>query len=261
MLYSLFKMKFDKLHILADNTQKAQITKRKIIKKLKNFKINACNCIVVLGGDGFMLHMLKKYQRWNKPFYGLNTGNRGFLLNHTSYHNLLKKIENANVVQLSPLEATIAKNKTKKKVIAINEISIFRQHRQTTKLEIKVDSRVRVKELVGDGVLIATPAGSTAYNLSARGPILNLDSQYLTVTPISPFRPRGWRGAIVNNQSSISIKNLDTKKRPVSAVADNIEVRNIKSVNIQLSKKIKFKILYNKKFGLKERNIAEQFKF
>ncbi len=115
--------------------------------------------------------------------------------------------------------------------------------------------------MVGDGILVATPAGSTAYNMSARGPILNLDSQYLAVTPISPFKPRGWRGAIVSNQSKIIIKNLDIKKRPVSAVADNVEVKNIKSVEIKLNKNKKFILLYNKKFGLKERNLAEQFKF
>ena len=128
-------------------------------------------------------------------------------------------------------------------------------------MEIKLNKKRKIKKLIGDGILVATPAGSTAYNLSAKGPILNLESQYLAVTPISPFKPRGWRGAMVSNKSKILIKNLDTKKRPVSAVADNVEVKNIKSVEIRLNKNKKFLLLYNKKFGLKERNLAEQFKF
>ena len=148
-----------------------------------------------------------------------------------------------------------------KKIVAVNEVSIFRHTKQTVKLEIIVNEKKQIKELVGDGILVATPAGSTAYNLSANGPILNLDSNYLAVTPISPFRPRGWKGATVYNNSKIIIKNLDVKKRPVNAVADNIEVKNIKSVEIKLNKKKKFTVLYDKKFGLRERNLAEQFKF
>ena len=227
----------------------------------ETFLLKASDCIVVIGGDGFMLDSLKKYQKFKKPFYGINTGNRGFLLNKFISGNLISKIQKSSEILLFPLEAKIKTQNKIKKIIAINEVSVFRQSKQTTLLEIKLNKKRRIKELVGDGILVATPAGSTAYNLSAKGPILNLESQYLAVTPISPFKPRGWKGTIVSNQSKIIIKNLDIKKRPVSAVADNIEVKNIKSVEIKLNKNKKFVLLYNKKFGLKERNLAEQFKF
>ena len=152
-------------------------------------------------------------------------------------------------------------SKKLKKFIAINEVSIFRQSRQTAKLKITINKIVKLKNLIGDGVLIATPAGSTAYNLSAKGPVLSLDSNYLAVTPISPFVPRGWNGSKIKNKSLIKIENLDVKKRPVSAVADNTEVRNASVVKIRIKKNSFFKVLYNKKFGLKEKNLAEQFKF
>ena len=148
-----------------------------------------------------------------------------------------------------------------KTAIAVNEVSVFRETRQAAKLEIKVDNKVRMKEIICDGTLVATPAGSTAYNLSARGPVLDLESNLLAVTPISPFKPRGWRGASINNNAKVSIKNLDPKKRPVSVVADNVEFRHVLNVNIYLNKNITFRLLYDKKFGLKERNLAEQFKF
>ena len=152
------------------------------------------------------------------------------------------------------------RTKTIKKIIAINEVSIFRQSRQTTKLEVYIDGKLQIKQLTGDGLLIATPAGSTAYNLSAGGQILHLDSKKIAMTPISPFRPRGLKGKAISNKSKILIKNLDSKKRPVSAVADNNEIRDARIVKISINNKIKFKLLYNKKFGLKERNLVEQSK-
>ena len=254
-------MKIINLHILADKTPKAQKVRKFLAKSYRNFPAKASDCIVVIGGDGFMLDSLKKYQKFKKPFYGINTGNRGFLLNKFISGDLISKIQNSSEISLFPLEAKIKTRNEVKKIIAVNEVSVFRQSKQTTLLEITLNKKRRIKKLVGDGVLVATPAGSTAYNLSAKGPILNLESQHLAVTPISPFKPRGWRGAMVSNQSKIIIKNLDIKKRPVSAVADNVEVRNIKSVEIKLNKSKKFVLLYNKKFGLKERNLAEQFKF
>ena len=254
-------MKIINLNILADKTPKAEKVRKFLSKSHINYPSKHCDCIIVIGGDGFMLDSLKKYQKYNKPFYGINTGNRGFLLNKFKSGKLLSKINKSSEIHLFPLEAKInAKNKVKK-IIAINEVSVFRQSKQTTQLQIIINNKNKIKELIGDGILVATPAGSTAYNLSAKGPILNLDSQYLALTPISPFKPRGWRGAMVSNQSKIIIKNLDIKKRPVSAVADNIEIKNIKSVEIKLNKNRKFRLLYNKKYGLKERNLAEQFKF
>ncbi len=253
-------MKTINLHILADKTPKAEKVRKLLAKSYRNFPVKASNCLVVIGGDGFMLDILKKYQKFKKPFYGINTGNRGFLLNKFISGSLISKINKSSEISLFPLEAKIKTKNKIKKIIAINEVSVFRQSKQTTLLEIKLNKKRIIKELIGDGILVATPAGSTAYNLSVKGPILNLESQYLAVTPISPFKPRGWRGEIVSNQSKIIIKNLDLKKRPVSTVADNVEVKNIKSVEIKLNKNKKFVLLYNKKFGLKERNLAEQFK-
>ena len=202
-----------------------------------------------------------KYQKYIKSYYGMNLENHGFLLNPFSKKDLIKKIKRSNEIILNPLEITVQSNGKIKKNIAINEVSIFRQSKQTAKLQILVDGKIRVRELVGDGALVATPAGSTAYNFSVGGRILNLESPRLAITPISPFRPRGWRGGIVSNKSKIIIKNLDKKKRPVSAVSDNTEIRNAHIIKISINTKIQFRLLYNKKSGLVERNIAEQFKF
>ena len=210
-----------KICLITDNTTKALLAKKQILKLNKNSSIEKCDTIIVIGGDGFMLQTLKKYQKYNKSFYGMNLGNHGFLLNPFSKKDLIKKIKRSNEIILNPLEITVQSNRKIKKNIAINEVSIFRQSKQTAKLQILVDGKIRVRELVGDGALVATPAGSTAYNFSVGGRILNLESPRLAITPISPFRPRGWRGGIVSNKSKIIIKNLDKKKRPVSAVSDN----------------------------------------
>ena len=253
---------YSKIHIIADANPTAQTAKKLITKNYKNHTINDSDVLVVLGGDGFMLSSLKKYQKYKLPFYGMNKGNRGFLLNKFDEKDLINKINKSKIAELHPLEM-YAKNKNGKvkTAIAINEVSVFRETRQAAKLEIKIDNMIRMKEITCDGVLVATPAGSTAYNLSVRGPVLDLESNLLAVTPISPFKPRGWRGATINNRSKVSIKNLDFKKRPVSAVADNIEFRDVSNVSIYLNKNKTFKLLYNKKYGLKERNLAEQFKF
>ena len=253
---------YKKIHIIADKNSTAQSAKRLIAKKYKNFPINDSDVLVVLGGDGFMLASLKKYQKYQLPFYGMNKGNKGFLLNRFDDKDLVNKINKSKIVEIHPLEM-YAKNKSGKvkTAIAVNEVSVFRETRQAAKLEIKIDNKIRMKEVTCDGVLVATPAGSTAYNLSVRGPVLDLESNLLAVTPISPFKPRGWRGATINNRSKVSIKNLDFKKRPVSVVADNIEFRDVSNVSIYLNKNKTFKLLYDKKYGLKERNLAEQFKF
>ena len=253
---------YNKIHIIADANSTAQSARRLIAKKYKNFPINDSDVLVVLGGDGFMLASLKKYQKYQLPFYGMNKGNRGFLLNKFDEKDLINKINKSKIAELHPLEMYARnKNGKVKTAIAVNEVSVFRETRQAAKLEIKIDNKIRMKEVTCDGVLVATPAGSTAYNLSARGPVLDLESNLLAVTPISPFKPRGWRGATINNRSKVSIKNLDFKKRPVSVVADNIEFRDVSNVSIYLNKNKTFKLLYDKKYGLKERNLAEQFKF
>jgi len=255
-------MKKLKIHIVADNTPKASLAKKKLVKFCPVYAAKKSDVIIVIGGDGFMLQSLKKYQFYNKPFYGLNSGNKGFLMNKITNKNLINNILKSTEVKLYPLEMSVKTSRKKiKKFVAINEVSVFRQSRQTTKLKISINNTVKLKALIADGILVATPAGSTAYNLSAKGPVLKLNSNNLAITPISPFVPRGWNGSKINNRSLIKIENLDLKKRPVSAVADNTEVRNASIIKIKIKKNIVFKVLYNKKFGLKEKNLAEHFKF
>jgi len=197
-----------------------------------------------------MLQTLKKNKNTKKSFYGINSGNYGFLMNKFSEKNLTKYISKSKSINISPLEMIANVGKKKIKSLAINEVSILRQSRQAANLSIKNNSKNIIKKLVSDGVLVSTPAGSTAYNLSVHGPILNLNSKKISIAPISAFRPRRWAGKIVSDKSKVSIKNLDPKKRPVSAVADNFEVRNINRVIVRVQNKIKFNLLYDKKSSL-----------
>ena len=215
----------------------------------------------MIGGDGFMLQTLKKFYKLKKSFYGINSGNYGFLMNKFSLKNTIKNLSKVKMLSISPLEMTV-KNKSGfvKKSIAINEISILRQSRQAASLSINNGSKKIIKQLVSDGVLVSTPAGSTAYNLSVHGPILNLDSKKLSISPISPFRPRRWKGKIVSDKSKISIQNLNPKKRPISAVADNVEVRNAKLISIKTNKKIKFNLLYDSNSSLQKKIKIEQLR-
>ena len=248
-----------KIHFVIDNTNKAKSFKNKIYKKYKNFPPLTSDVIVVLGGDGFMLEMLKKFRKFNKPFYGINIGTYGFLMNKLKNNNFLENFSKSKNVTISALQMVAkTKNNIVKKGIAINEISMLRQSRQTASLQIKKGKKTVIKKLVSDGVLVSTPAGSTAYNLSVHGPILSLNSKKLAITPISPFRPRRWKGSIVSDKSTIRITNLDIKKRPVSVVADNVEFRNIKSVKIFVNRKIKFNLLYDSKSSLNKKIKIEQ---
>ena len=180
-------------------------------------------------------------------------------MNKFSPKNIIKNLSKAKMISISPLEMIIKnKNNLIKKSLAINEVSVLRQSRQAASLSIKHGSKQIIKNLVSDGVLVSTPAGSTAYNLSVHGPILSLNSKKLSIAPISPFRPRRWKGTIVNDKSKILIKNLDTNKRPISAVADNFEVRNAKIIKIQVNKKICFELLYNKNNSLHKKIKIEQ---
>ena len=251
-----------KPHILFDTTKLSLKIKNFLKKKLGNYSISKSNLIIVIGGDGFMLGSLKKYYRYKKKFYGINSGNYGFLMNKFSTKHTIKNLsKSGRVVSISPLEMTV-KNKSNviKKSIAINEVSILRQSRQAASLSILNGSKKIIKRLVSDGVLVSTPAGSTAYNLSVHGPILSIDSKKLAISPISPFRPRRWKGKIVSEKSKIVIKNLNPKKRPISAVADNIEVRNAKKVIVKTNKKIKFNLLYDNNRSLQKKIKIEQLR-
>ena len=239
-----------KIKIFADKNKKSQKIKRTIEKKIKTIENNYPNLNIVIGGDGFMLQIIKKKYKSYNMFYGINSGNYGFLMNKFSKKFFLKNLKNANIIKISPLEMIVKTNNITKKFLAVNEVSILRQSRQAAYLSIKYKNNFIIKNLISDGVLVSTPAGSTAYNLSVYGPILNLNQKKLSIAPISAFRPRRWKGKIVSDTSKIIIKNLDSIKRPVSAVADNLEVRNAKIVQIKIKKKIKYNLLYDKKNSL-----------
>ena len=248
-----------KCHFIFDNIKKNKKIKKSFLKKYKNYPLNLSNTVAVVGGDGYMLHSLKKYQKYNKAFYGINRGTFGFLMNKFRAKNIIKSISKAKKFYISPLQIkAVAKNGKIFKAIAINEVSLLRQSRQTASLRVLSGKKILIKKLICDGVLVSTPAGSTAYNLSVGGPILSLNSNKLAITPISPFRPRRWKGKIVSSNSIIEVINLDTKKRSISAGADNYEVRNVKNVKIKMNNKIKFKLLYDKNNSLTKKIKLEQ---
>ena len=250
-----------KPHIVFDKNDFSTRIKNFLNKNLKNHSILNSNLIIVIGGDGFMLETLKKYNKYKKPFYGINSGSYGFLMNKFSTKHTIKNLSKARLVLISPLEMTVKKKSNlTKKAIAINEVSILRQSRQAASLSIINGSKTIIKKLVSDGVLVSTPAGSTAYNLSVHGPILSLDSKKLSISPISAFRPRRWKGKVVGDKTKIIIKNLNPRKRPISAVADNFEVRNAKYISIKTNKKIKFNLLYDGNRSLQKKIKIEQIR-
>ena len=251
----------DKIYLAFDKTKNSLRIKSLILNKIEVTTLIKSNIIIVLGGDGFMLQTLKKLYKFKKPFYGINSGNYGFLMNKFSNKNFLKNLKNARNIKIHPLQMSVkTKNNQLKKSIAINEVSILRQGKQASSISITTNKKNIIKNLISDGVLVSTPAGSTAYNLSAHGPILNLDSNKLAVTPISPFRPRRWRGTIISDKSKVLIKNLDSTKRPISAVADNFEVRNAIIISIKSNKKIIFDLLYDNNNSLYKKIKIEQIR-
>jgi len=250
-----------KPQIITDKNKISANIKKQLIKKLNNHQFKQSNLVIVIGGDGFMLETLKKNKNSKKQFYGVNSGNYGFLMNKFSAENIIKNLTKANMTSISPLEMIVKnKNNQTKKTLAINEVSILRQSRQAASISVKYGSKQIIKKLVSDGVLVSTPAGSTAYNLSVHGPILSLNSNKLSIAPISPFRPRRWKGKIVNDKLKILITNLNPSKRPISAVADNIEVRNAKSVIVKIKRSIKFNLLYDKNKSLQKKIKLERLK-
>ncbi|WP_234029167.1 NAD kinase [Aurantiacibacter spongiae] len=221
------------------------------------------DALVVIGGDGFMLDTLHGMLAGERmvPVFGLNLGTVGFLMNrYRGASGLAYRIDKAKPVSVSPLRMEAVTQGGEREVsCAINEVSLLRETRQTAKIEISVNDRVRIPELAGDGVLLATPVGSTAYNLSAHGPILPLGSQMLALTPISPFRPRRWRGAILPDTSRISFRVREPHKRPVAVVADQKEVRDVAEVHVEIARDIRMELLFDPGHALDERIVAEQF--
>tara|TARA_B100001142_G_scaffold150983_1_gene151655 strand:- start:51 stop:821 length:771 start_codon:yes stop_codon:yes gene_type:complete len=247
--------------IISDKNKKSLKIKSFLIKKIKSYQLIKSNLVIVIGGDGFMLQTLKKNKNTSKFFYGINSGNYGFLMNKFSTKNTIKNLNKAKMISISPLEMKVKNQQGLiKKSLAINEVSILRQSRQAASLSVKNGSKQIIKKLIADGVLVSTPAGSTAYNLSVYGPILSLNSKKLSIAPISAFRPRRWKGKIVSDKANLIIKNLNSLKRPVSAVADNNEVRNAKIITIKTKRKIKFNLLYDNNRSLQKKIKIEQIR-
>ena len=249
-----------KLNIISDNNKRSLKIKSFLSKKISNRNLLNPNLVIVIGGDGFMLQTLKKNKKSKKLFYGINSGNYGFLMNKFSNKLTIKNLSKAKTVNISPLEMSVITRNNVRKCIAINEVSILRQSRQAANLSIKNNSKNIIKKLVSDGILVSTPAGSTAYNLSVHGPILSLNSKKISIAPISAFRPRRWAGKIVGDKSKVVITNLNPKKRPVSAVADNVEIRNAKKITIKVLTKVKFNLLYDKNSSLQKKIKLEQLR-
>lgn len=252
-----------KLALIVSDSAKAQAGARVLRESHPWVTPQEADVLVVLGGDGFLLHVLHQMLDWDalKPVYGMNLGTVGFLMNGPHDHvPIAKRIAEAHAVPVRPLcmHATTQDGRDFS-YYAINEVSLLRETRQTAKLEVRINGRVRMEELAGDGILVATPVGSTAYNLSANGPILPLGSRMLALTPISPFRPRRWKGAIIPESAEIEFRIREPGKRPVAAVADQKEVRDVSTVRITATAEKELTLLFDPGFTLEERIFAEQF--
>ena len=248
-----------KLHFVASPVSEGQSALANLRLQYDDAGPDKADIIVALGGDGFMLQTLHAFLDRRKPIYGMNLGTVGFLMNEYNEANLTERLAKAEQAELHPLRMhAIAPDKVVDG-LAFNEVSLLRQTRQATKLRILVDGRVRIPELICDGALVATPAGSTAYNLSAHGPILPIDSALLALTPISAFRPRRWRGALLSHRAKVRFEALEMEKRPVSAVADGLEVRNVISVDVAEDRSVGMVMLFDAGRNLDERILTEQF--
>ncbi len=254
--------KYQRIAFVASQSDEAQQALKQLVAEFGNTEPDQADVIVALGGDGLMLQTLHRYMRSGKPIYGMHRGTVGFLMNEFSTHSLPDRLEAAKLTVINPLlmRATDV-NGDVHIYHAINEVSLFRQTHQAARLRILVDERERMAELVADGVLVATPAGSTAYNLSAQGPILPINAALLALTPISAFRPRRWRGALLPNTAFVVIEVLEGDKRPVAAVADHDEARDVRRVEILTDRTISIRMLFDPGHSLEERILSEQFGF
>jgi NAD+ kinase len=248
--------------LVASNAESAQAADTLLSERYEFVPVDEADLIVALGGDGFLLHVLRERLALGKvcPVFGMNRGTVGFLMNEWRMDGLVERIARAKSFTVKPLEMTAVTDDGETiSHHAINEVSLLRETRETARIEVSVSGRVVMPELVCDGVLVATPAGSTAYNLSANGPILPLNSRLLALTPISPFRPRRWRGALLPDDLKISFRVLDPEKRPVSAVADQIEVRDVATVEVCVDPTDVLTLLFDPEHALDERITMEQF--
>ncbi|MBS0242349.1 MAG: NAD kinase [Proteobacteria bacterium] len=256
------RRKFERIAFVASDTPEAQAALVEMTKLYGNAKAADAHVLVALGGDGLMLETLHRHMHDRLPIYGMNRGSVGFLMNEYREDALLERLARAEVSRIHPLAMTATDTHgNEHRALAINEVSVFRETHQVAKLRITVDGKVRLEELACDGLLVATPAGSTAYNLSAYGPILPINARLLALTPISAFRPRRWRGALLPARAHICIEVLEAKKRPVSAVADNVETRSIVRVSVEEAHQTEILMLFDPGHNLDERILSEQFRY
>jgi len=249
-----------RLAFVASDRPEAQEARTRLSALYGDVPEETADAVVALGGDGFMLEVLHRNLATRRPIYGMNRGSVGFLMNDYAEDHLLERIAAAEQAVIHPLSMTaIDSAGHAHQALAINDVSLLRETRQTAKLRIVIDGRTRLEELICDGAIVSTPAGSTAYNLSAHGPIIPIHGQVLALTPISAFRPRRWRGALLSHSARVRFEILEADKRPVSAVADNVEVRNVVSVDVAEDRSIALAMLFDAGRSLEERMLAEQF--
>jgi NAD+ kinase len=251
---------FQRFAFAAADTDVAQSARRRLAERYGDAPLSDAQVIVALGGDGFMLETLHKHLPLNLPIYGMNCGSVGFLMNAFHEDGLAERLASVEEVKLHPLQMTAQTvNGEVFEYLAINEVSLLRETRQAAKIRILVDGVERMGELICDGILVSTPAGSTAYTLSAHGPIIPMGTQLLALTPISAFRPRRWRGALLRHTAVVSFEILEGLKRPVSAVADSTEVRGVSRVDVRERDDIRLRVLFDPEHDLDERILTEQF--
>src|ERR1700684_1350829 len=252
--------RYKRIAFVASNVAAAQSARRRLIRRDGNARPETADVIVALGGDGLMLATLQRFMNSGKPIYGMHRGTIGFLMNEYSEQRLVERLTAAQVTVIHPLlmRARDAAGRTHRHH-AINEVSLFRQTYQAARLRVLVDGKERLAELVADGIMLATPARATAYNLSAQGPIIPIGAPLLALTPISPFRPRRWRGALLPDRARVTIEVLEAGKRPAAAVADHDEVRSVRSVEICMDHSIAMHMLFDPGHSLDERILKEQF--
>ena len=253
-------MKSIKPVFLSSNKIKAKKALKILQKKYKHYSLEEANLVIVLGGDGTILPLVNDKSFIKKNIFGMNRGTVGFLMNNYEAENLLDRIKSSKVTKLNPvyMKVTDIFNKIHL-AFSLNEVSLLRQNRFAANIRVKINSKVKINKLVCDGMLVSTPAGSTAYNLSAQGPILPLNSPLLALTPICPFRPRRWKGAILPEKSKIVLEIIDPKNRPVSATAGEVEVRNVKKVEVACNFTKSLNLLFDKEHNLEEKILNEQF--
>ena len=249
-----------KIHFYIAENKKAKLVSNDLFNLYGQVEVSNAEVIVAVGGDGAMLAAMRESILYDIPVFGLNRGNIGFLMNEFNKSNLIDRLKEANEIIVHPLEMIALDTKNQKHTeLAINEVAIFRTTHQSAIISIKIDDTERLNELTCDGAMVATPVGSTAYNLSAHGPILPIKSEILALTPISPFRPRRWRGALIKNNSIIEFNVINPKMRPVSASADAFEVKDISKVFISQKHDINLRILYDKTNSMEDKYLKEQF--